>query len=115
METVPKNNNAGTPIEKTPFENVKNREQKYEFLEDVPNWEDKLAAYEYLNSVLESFKEDENEMLKYGHADGKMKLPTTADYIDILFYDKEKDSVGLLPRRAQENENEENPGLERAA
>lgn len=113
MEKAPNNNNnnheASEPIK---FENIKNREQKYSFLEDVPNWEDKLAAYDHLTRVLESFEKDENEMLKYGHADGKMALPTTADYIDILFYDKEKDIVSLLPRKA---EGEKNADLQKAA
>lgn len=96
MENVPVNK------EPKPFENVKNREQKYQFLEDVPNWEDKLAAYEYVTRVTESFKDDEEEMLKYGHAEGKISLPTTADYIDILFYDKENDLVEVLPRKASQ-------------
>ena len=109
METLPKNNQAPEPIK---FENVKNREQKYSFLEDVPNWEDKLAAYEHITRVIESFEKDENEMLKYGHGEGKMALPTTADYIDILFYDKEKDTVSLLPRKA---EGEEKSYIEKAA
>ena len=109
METGPNNNKAPKPPK---FENVKNREQKYSFLEDVPNWEDKLAAYDHLTRVLGSFEKDENEMLKYGHGDGKMALPTTADYIDILFYNKDTDRVSLLPRKA---EGKKNAGLEKAA
>lgn len=100
-----------TPNNK-PFENVKNREQKYQFLEDVPNWEDKLAAYEYVTGAIKAFEDDDDFMSKFGH--GKEALPNTGDYIDILSYDKATDTVGILPRK-EVSQSENFSDLEEAA